>query len=310
MLVCKYFLSFLVLLVLDICLFLNFYLSYFSLNWNWYNSRIIFLINLLSIFLVNFLLCKLITNIIDYQKKISKYDQEIKKYFEKITDLNKMVEAGKISLGVYHDLANILTATNLALHEVFLKSKNNFDINNLVKKIFNINKQANDLIKSFKKQCSCKKFRTKFFIREEINKVLALFNFYFIKNNIKVDVKCDDNLRFFGDSVKFSQVLSNLVSNSIDSLSKINRERKIDIKVFKMDLGLRIVFSDSGTGIDSKILDEIFKPFFSLSNNNNDEHCGIGLAIVKRIIEENFSGKILINSKLGQGTTFYISLLS
>jgi len=314
MLVCKHFLSFLILLVVDIFLFLNFYLTYFSLNWDWYNNRIIFLVVLISIFLVNFLLCKLVTGIIDYRRKIKnmryKYDQEIEKYFEKVSDLNKMVEAGKISLGVYHDLANILTATNLALHEIFVKSKNNFDINRLVKKIFAINKQANDLIKSFKKQCSHEESKTKFYFKKEIKKVLSIFSFYFIKNNIKVNIKCDNNLKFFGDSIKFGQVLSNLISNSIDSLSQIKREKKINIKVFKINREIKIVFSDSGAGIDSKVLDKVFKPFFSLSNNNDDKHCGIGLVIVKKIIEENFSGRILIDSKLNQGTTFYISLLN
>jgi signal transduction histidine kinase len=299
--------------MVDIFLFINFYFSYFSLNWDWYNNRVIFLIVLINIFLINFLLCRLARDIIDYQRKIrdikSKYDQEIEKYFEKISDLNKMVETGNISLGVYHDLANILTASNLALHEIFVKSKKFLDINELVKKIFNINKQANDLIKSFKKQCSHEEFKTKFCFQQEIERVLSVFNFYFIKHNIKVNIKCDNGLKFFGDSIKFGQMLSNLVSNSIDSLCQIKREKKIDIKVFKNNKEIKIVFSDSGDGIDSKILDKVFKPFFSLSDNN-DKHCGIGLTIVKRIIEKDFSGKVLINSKLNQGTIFYISLLN
>lgn len=314
MFICKHFLSFLILLVIDIFLFLNFYLIYFSLNWDWYNNRIIFLIVLINIFLVNFLLCRLVSYIIDYRRKIKniryKYDQEMEKYFEKISDLNKMVEAGKISLGVYHDLANILTASNLALHEIFVKSKKNLDINKLVKNIFNINKQANDLIKSFKKQCSYKEFKTKFCFKQEIERVLSIFNFYFIKYNIKVNIKCDNGLKFFGDSIKFGQMLSNLISNSIESLCQIKREKKIDIKVFKINREIKIIFSDSGSGIDSKILDKVFKPFFSLSDNSDNKHCGIGLAIVKKIIEKDFSGRVLIDSKLGQGTNFYISLLN
>ena len=308
----KYFLSFLVLLLLDIFLFFNFYFAYFSSHWNFCDDVIIVLTVLINILLVNCLLCKLVGGIADNRRKIEnmkkEFNIETNKYLEEVADLNRMVEAGKISLAVYHDLANILTASNLALHEIFVKSKDNLDINELTRKIFSINKQANDLIKSFKRQCSHEDCKIKFCFKKEIERVLSVFNFYFIKYNIIVNIDCDNGIKFFGVSVKFGQILSNLVSNSIESLSKVDGEKKISIKVLKIDNGIKIFFSDSGLGIDPDVLDKVFKPFFSLSDNNENRHCGIGLAIVKKIVEKDFSGQVSIDSHLGCGTNFIITL--
>lgn len=313
MIIWKHIFIFFALLMTNVFVFLFFFPIYFSTDWNFNESNLMFLIILGCLCLINFLLSSFIAGIIDdNQKNIKKIkndsDQEMKCCVQKITDSYNLVEAGKISLGVYHDLANILTASNLALHEIFVRSKNDPAINKLTKKAFAINKQANNLIISFKRQCQKDDYKVEFCIKEEIEKCLVVFNFYFIKYNIKIDLQCLDNIRIFGDPVKFEQMFNNLITNSIESFSLTEKDKKIDIKVFKINDKVKIIFKDSGPGISSDNLNLIFKPFFSSKKDTNNQHCGIGLTIVKKIIKQDFLGEISVNSELGKGTEFVICL--
>ena len=64
-----------------------------------------------------------------------------------------------------------------------------------------------------------------------------------------------------------------------------------------------VVIEDSGSGIDSKIIQDIFSPLFT----TRKENAGIGLSLAKRVIEEH-GGKIQVLSKEGDGTTIRIVL--
>lgn len=96
------------------------------------------------------------------------------------------------------------------------------------------------------------------------------------------------------------QVLSNLISNSIKHHDKEKGTIKIDIK----DSGEFYIFtvSDDGPGIEPQYFDKIFMIFQTLKSRDELEATGIGLSIVKKIIE-SYGGKIKVKSKLGEGTT-------
>ena len=69
------------------------------------------------------------------------------------------------------------------------------------------------------------------------------------------------------------------------------------------DSGVMITISDTGTGIEPEVEEHIFEPFFS----TKEEGTGLGLAVCKQIIE-NHGGSLVAKSKVGQGTSFIISL--
>jgi len=150
-----------------------------------------------------------------------------------------------------------------------------------------------------------------FKISEEIKNCLMLFNFYFTKYSIKIKLILEDNLFLFSSKVKFSQLIINLISNSIDSLKqkKIGSSRKINIKLFKNNDFIYLIFKDNGIGIDLKDLSSIFDPFFSSkTNKDNNTNCGLGLFSCKRIVERDFSGRIKVKSDLGRGAKFIIRI--
>ena len=102
------------------------------------------------------------------------------------------------------------------------------------------------------------------------------------------------------------QVLINLMDNSL-KYSTPGVLPKISLNVTQGEEDLIFEFADNGIGIDSNYFDKIFVIFQRLHTKDEYEGSGVGLAIVKKTIE-NLGGKIWLNSKLGSGTTFNFTL--
>jgi len=118
------------------------------------------------------------------------------------------------------------------------------------------------------------------------------FNF-FINNSYNESVNWD--------RTKITQVIINLIENSIDSLSG---EGSLSIDSRENEKGLiELIFTDTGKGISPDNLKKIFNLYFTTKTKGS----GIGLSVVQQIIAEH-NGIISVESSLGNGTTFTIQL--
>lgn len=108
------------------------------------------------------------------------------------------------------------------------------------------------------------------------------------------------------DRHKLEQVLSNLLSNAIKYSFK---NTQITISASHQDQQLKIQISDQGQGIPAKELDALFEPFniTSVRPTGGEESTGLGLTIVKRIVEAH-GGQINVQSTVGQGSAFSFTL--
>ena len=103
------------------------------------------------------------------------------------------------------------------------------------------------------------------------------------------------------DGDQLRQVAINLILNAGAAMPEGG---KLVIRTLADDEGyLDIVFSDNGSGIPAENVDKIFEPFFTTKARGT----GLGLAITKQIIEQH-QGKIVLVSKVGQGTTVTVRL--
>jgi signal transduction histidine kinase len=102
--------------------------------------------------------------------------------------------------------------------------------------------------------------------------------------------------------VKMHQVFQNLISNAI----KFSDKEKGAIMVRCQDQGdaWQFCVEDNGAGIDPKNFEKVFKLFQTLDNQNRSENTGVGLALVKRIIELR-GGRVWVESKVGEGSRFF-----
>ncbi|WP_181280618.1 PAS domain S-box protein [Aphanothece hegewaldii] len=98
-----------------------------------------------------------------------------------------------------------------------------------------------------------------------------------------------------------SQVFANLISNAIKHHGRTDGE----VSIWANDLGhfYQFAVADNGQGISPENHEKVFAIFQTLGSKESKNNTGIGLAIVKKLVEKN-GGKITLESQLGQGTTF------
>ncbi|MEO6850182.1 MAG: ATP-binding protein, partial [Mucilaginibacter sp.] len=127
------------------------------------------------------------------------------------------------------------------------------------------------------------------------------------QKHVEINVKCDDTLpEVSADLDKTTWVLINLLSNAV----KYSHEKSVVELAVKKTKGNEIEFSvtDHGHGIEHKYLPRIFERYFKVPGAGIDQTgTGLGLAIAKDFIEAQ-SGKIGVESELGEGSRFYFTL--
>lgn len=108
-----------------------------------------------------------------------------------------------------------------------------------------------------------------------------------------------------GETTRVQQVFQNLLSNAIKFIDK--PKGLIEVGCERENGHWKFSVADNGPGIEERHYDKIFQIFQTLSSRDEYESTGIGLTIVKKIVETD-GGKIWLESKVGKGTTFYFTL--
>jgi signal transduction histidine kinase len=111
--------------------------------------------------------------------------------------------------------------------------------------------------------------------------------------------------KLFANRTKIEQVFQNLISNAVSHNDKT--EPKIRIGCIDAGKSWQFYVADNGPGIESRYFEKIFQIFQTLVAPDSSNSTGIGLAIVKKIIE-SYNGKIWVESEIGQGATFCFTL--
>ena len=104
------------------------------------------------------------------------------------------------------------------------------------------------------------------------------------------------------NKASFESIFINLIANSVRSLKRVDREGIIKVTVSQDKSNLRIEFEDNGYGIDDDDKDRIFNLFFTTYKNESDAGTGMGLTIIKEIIEDDYHGKIMLAETISEKT--------
>jgi len=125
---------------------------------------------------------------------------------------------------------------------------------------------------------------------------------------VEIDSGLGDVGEVYVDRLKIQDVIENLVENAIKFNDK--KEKKIRISGRSVDdKFIQIEISDNGPGIPSEEQEKIFQKFYQVEEyfTGKVEGTGLGLALAKRLVETH-GGRIWVESKLGEGSTFYFTL--
>ncbi|HWP92703.1 MAG TPA: ATP-binding protein [Thermodesulfobacteriota bacterium] len=138
-----------------------------------------------------------------------------------------------------------------------------------------------------------------------LNQLLAEV-IYLIAPPAHIDIQVEDELpSILCERTRMEQVFQNLLSNAVKFMDKQRGEIKITCA--QEDGYWKFSIADNGPGIEEKYFDKIFQIFQTLAPRDESENTGVGLALVKKIIEM-YNGKIWVESKVGHGSKFFFTL--
>ena len=237
---------------------------------------------------------------------IDEIDEENTRMREELQKSEKLKAVATLAAGMAHEIKNPLTSIKTFSEHIESKGsdpefRHKFHtlINSEVGRINNIVKQLLEFSKP-------KDLQTKpTDINQLLDDTLSLLNNKFVQQNIKVTKNYTQLPEIEVDPNQIKQVFLNLFLNAIEAMPKGGT---LTIKTAAPtnsipDTQYSILITDTGQGIAPTNLKHIFDPFYT----KKTEGTGLGLSIVHGIIEKH-NGIIEVNSKLGEGTTFTISL--
>ena len=221
-------------------------------------------------------------------------------------ELNKRITtAENYSTDLLHEIRNPLASLKSA-SEIISETEDKVKREKLIKIVSHDVERIERLITDYSQMLkdeaviSTEKMQ-KINLKEIASSVVDDFNnIYNSKKKIEIKLKSNGSENYFilGITNRIEQIISNLLENSI-SFSSENQE--IIVEVSKDENGRhKLVVIDEGRGFDEKDTDKIFNRFYSNRPENFGEHSGLGLNIVKNLVELH-NGQIKAENNLNKG---------
>ncbi len=236
----------------------------------------------------------------DLEGLVQERTKQLKEAQAKLVKTERLAAIGELAGMVGHDIRNPLTGIKNAAY--YLETKGNaitdekrkvmIDVIN--RSINQANKIVNDLLDYSREICLD---LTECSPKTILDNALLTVQ---VPEHIRILDNTLEEHKMMVDPAKLERVFINLITNAIDAISE---KGTITITSAIKDTNVEIAFSDTGKGIPKENVEKMFTPLFTTKAKG----MGLGLAICKRIVEAH-NGKISIESTVGKGTTFTVSL--
>ena len=231
---------------------------------------------------------------------------EIRRLEEQIIRSEKLSTLGEMIASIAHELNNPLSAvigfSGLLLGEGIEGNKRE-----MVERIYNDAQRCHKIVRNLLSLVRGKTTEKKVVnLNQIVEKTIELKEYDLRLDNIKIEKKLASSLpNIEADWHQIQQVILNLINNAHYAIVNHEKGDKITIETELKNSKVLLKVADNGPGIPEKDLPRIFEPFYTTKEDTKS--AGLGLAIVKRIVEDH-DGEIRVESKLGEGTIFYIEL--
>ncbi len=248
-------------------------------------------------------------------KKVEERTLQLKESHERLLHQDKMTSLGKLSSSVVHEINNpVAGILNLVLLSKRILKEDSIDqktidlflkyLELMETETRRISRIVSNLL-VFARQSKIE--LVKFDLNDLIEQTLMLNANLLKLNNIHVLEDLEYNLPLIkGSEDQLKQVLMNLISNAVESMTTSEKKR-LTIKTFskKNQAAIGIKIKDTGSGIHKNIVSKIFEPFFTTKTKGKG--VGLGLSVVYGIIQDH-GGEIYVDSKPGKETCFSVTL--
>ncbi|QOZ30256.1 HAMP domain-containing sensor histidine kinase [Bradyrhizobium sp. CCBAU 51753] len=167
--------------------------------------------------------------------------------------------------------------------------------------------RAGELIQSFKQVAVDRSHaeRRQFSLSESTDQIVASLRPVLKKAAITLSVDVPEGLLIDGYPGAYGQILTNLFLNAVNHAFADGRSGMISISARGRDADdVEIIFADDGAGMTPDVQRQAFDPFFT--TRRNEGGTGLGLHIVYNLVTQQLGGRMMLESRVGQGTTFRI----
>ncbi len=167
--------------------------------------------------------------------------------------------------------------------------------------------RAGELIQSFKQVAVDRSHaeRRQFSLSEATDQIIASLRPVLKRSPITLSVDVPEGLVIDGYPGSYGQILTNLFLNAANHAFADGRSGAISISARPRGSDdVEIIFADNGAGMTPDVQRQAFDPFFT--TRRNEGGTGLGLHIVYNLVTQQLGGRMMLDSRLGQGTTFRI----
>ncbi|WDP87075.1 MAG: response regulator [Desulfobacter sp.] len=164
--------------------------------------------------------------------------------------------------------------------------------------------RAAELISSFKQVAvdqSSEKPR-RFNLKEYVDEVLLSLRPRYKKTSHTINVSCPDDIEITSYPGAFSQILNNLITNSLIHGFKEMEIGEMGIDIFWKNKDLVFIYKDNGCGMDEAQKEKTFDPFFTTMRGKGGT--GLGMSIVFNLVTQTLKGTMNLDTKVGKGVKF------
>ncbi len=251
--------------------------------------------------------------------RIRRAEEEKERLMTQLQQAQKMEAIGTLAGGIAHDFNNILTPIIMGAQMVLETLPEKDRARTLTRKILTAGERARDLVRqilTFSRQSDME--RRPLMLTPVVKEVIKL-----ARASLPATIEIRQSLQSEQDTIlanptQVHQVLMNLITNAAHAMTGTGGVLTIQLRDIRPDEAMaacipelrpgqyiRLSVRDTGHGMDSRTLEQIFNPFFT--TKQRDQGTGLGLSIVHGIVE-SYSGAVRVDSKVGEGTVFDIYL--
>ena len=246
-------------------------------------------------------------------KQVAKADLEKQMMSKKVIEAGRLVSVGELAAGIAHEINNPVAIMveeagwmgDLMEEAAFDNGENRAEFERAIGQIQTQGKRCKEI--TYKLLSFARKTDTTVEdvdIKELLEELVALSSQRAKYNSVEIRTDFQENLPFIRVSAsEMQQVFFNMINNAIDAMEPDGGI--LTIATRQKAKHLVITVSDTGKGIPEANLERIFDPFFTTKPVGKGT--GLGLSICYGIVEK-IGGKLEVESTLGKGTTFYITV--
>ena len=242
-----------------------------------------------------------------------------------LIESEKMAALGGLVAGIAHEIntpVGISLTASSSLIEETEKMAEEFKAGNISKSEFkeylntanqsarlvlaNMQRTA-EMVQSFKQLSTDQATeQTRYFKLKEYSEDVIRSLYPKLRNRpVKVSIDMDERLELESYPGAFSQILTNLVLNSLEHAYGPEDKGKVMIRAEKSGRELLLEYSDDGKGMPAEVLKKIYEPFFTTDKKLGT---GLGMHIVYNLVTQKLGGKIECSSEVGVGTRFVMKI--